>query len=295
MNSSRSFCYIDEVAIRLNTSEREVVSLILDGKITPSIEIISLIHYEQGIIRGNYEPFAKSNATKYSATNYHTVIDGKWVEFSSERAGLLFNGCFDISLSSENLEQSLKLLRPRLSGTNKMVNADIRLSNPILKNDDGSYIRPIDYVGDGWVSTLSIPDGGALVIKNEYLEAYLADTKGLDLPAQTIKPKDKKPATTAPILGKVYGPQKRSAMAKPIDDIRKGLDEPNNKRVVWETLKALALSSNPPPPIVGYTSEGVQYRGAIFDEKGEPDIYTKKALNGYMDRNPLPVITRIDS
>ena len=285
MNTSRSFCYIDEVAIRLNTSEREVVSLILDGKLIPSIEIISLIHYEQGSIGTNHEPFIK----------YDAMIDGKWIQFFNESIGLIFDGCLDIVLESGLVKQSLRLLRAPLTDANKMANAEIHLDDAILKNKDGSYIRPIEVVGDKWQNILNIPDSGVLVIKSEYLEAYLADTKGLDLPAQTIKPKDKKPATTAPIVRQDYGTQKRSALAKPIDDIRKRLDEPNNKRVVWETLKALALSEAPPPPIIGYTDVGVQYRGAIFDEKGEPDIYTKKALNGYMDRNPLPVITRIDS
>ena len=254
------------------------MSLILDGKLIPSIEIISLIHYEQGSIGTNHEPFIK----------YDAMIDGKWIQFFNESIGLIFDGCLDIVLESGLVKQSLRLLRATLTDANKMANAEIHLDDAILKNKDGSYIRPIEVVGDKWQNILNIPDSGVLVIKSEYLEAYLADTKGLDLPAQTIKPKDKKPATTAPILGKVYGPQKRSAMAKPIDDIRKGLDEPNNKRVVWETLKALALSSNPPPPIVGYTSEGVQYRGANFDNSGDFDCYTKKASDSYINRNPIP-------
>jgi hypothetical protein len=79
---------------------------------------------------------------------------------------------------------------------------------------------------------------------------------------------------------------KRSAMSKPINDIRKLSDEPNNKMVIWEALKALALTKNPPPPIVGYTDEGIQYRGVKFDESGEPDVYTKKAFRSHMDRNP---------
>ena len=77
----------------------------------------------------------------------------------------------------------------------------------------------------------------------------------------------------------------RSPMAKPIDDIRKHSDEPNNKVAIWETLKKLALDKSPPPPIIGYTGEGIQYTGTKFDLSGEPDVYTKKALNGYIDRN----------
>jgi hypothetical protein len=80
----------------------------------------------------------------------------------------------------------------------------------------------------------------------------------------------------------------RSSMAKPIEDIRRQIDEPNNKVAIWEALKKLSLSKNPPPPIVGYINEGIQYRGEIFDESGEPDVYTNTAFRSYMIRHPHP-------
>ena len=81
---------------------------------------------------------------------------------------------------------------------------------------------------------------------------------------------------------------KRSAMAKVVNDIRKKSTEPNSKSLIWAALKALAVSKNPPAPIVGYTGEGIQYHGKKFDDDGDYDIYSKKALGSYMDRNLIP-------
>lgn len=57
--------------------------------------------------------------------------------------------------------------------------------------------------------------------------------------------------------------------------------DPHN---VWATLVALAEAEQPPAPLVGFSSDGVQYRGKNYDATGVPDVLTRKQLSDRMYR-----------
>jgi hypothetical protein len=54
---------------------------------------------------------------------------------------------------------------------------------------------------------------------------------------------------------------------------------------VWAELVKLAESKGRPAPLAGYSSDGIQYRGKLYEEKQEFDIYTKKNLRDKMARD----------
>ena len=181
---------------------------------------------------------------------------------------------------------------------------DMRSKPPILKSQEITDFLPISkdqiqkiqkmYPASGYSISIEarLPEGCSYDLPDSYPILMRMESKHLSR-GKIIKSL-KEIRVLARELEELKGVQvilskaDRSAMAKPINDIRKQSDEPNNNIVIWEALKALALSKNPPPPILGYTDEGIQFRGAMFDESGEPDIYTNSAFRGYMLRHPYP-------
>lgn len=54
---------------------------------------------------------------------------------------------------------------------------------------------------------------------------------------------------------------------------------------VWAILVKHADSTNPPPPLTGYSSDGVQYKGKKYEINGELDTLTKDALRKRLKPN----------
>jgi hypothetical protein len=59
---------------------------------------------------------------------------------------------------------------------------------------------------------------------------------------------------------------------------------PNDNQSVWAELVKLAESKDRPAPLVGYSSDGIQYRGKQYEETGELDTFTAKNLRDRMAR-----------
>jgi hypothetical protein len=56
---------------------------------------------------------------------------------------------------------------------------------------------------------------------------------------------------------------------------RNALD-PEDAYSVWAQVVRMANQPNPPAPLLGHVSEGVQYTGREYDESGVPDLLTFK-------------------
>ncbi len=61
-----------------------------------------------------------------------------------------------------------------------------------------------------------------------------------------------------------------------IDEARKLALDASNVESVWAEL--IKLSENKTGLLIGFSSDGVQYRGKKYQDSGEPDIFTKKNL-----------------
>lgn len=59
---------------------------------------------------------------------------------------------------------------------------------------------------------------------------------------------------------------------------------PDSNQSVWAELVKLAESKNKPAPLIGYSSDGIQYRGKKYEESGEPDIFKANNLRDRMAR-----------
>lgn len=59
---------------------------------------------------------------------------------------------------------------------------------------------------------------------------------------------------------------------------------PDNNQSVWAELVKLAESKDRPAPLIGYSSDGIQYRGKKYQESGEPDTFTLNNLRDRMTR-----------
>lgn len=57
----------------------------------------------------------------------------------------------------------------------------------------------------------------------------------------------------------------------------------NDYHSVWGALVKMAESRDRQPPLIGYVTEGVQYAGKRYQDKGEPDVFTKEALRKRMN------------
>lgn len=53
---------------------------------------------------------------------------------------------------------------------------------------------------------------------------------------------------------------------------------------VWAELVKMAEDAPKPPPLVGYSSDGVQYKGNSYNNTGVADVFTKKNLSDRMRR-----------
>lgn len=69
-----------------------------------------------------------------------------------------------------------------------------------------------------------------------------------------------------------------------IDLATKNAVAPHDSQSVFAEMVKLAEAENKPAPLVGYSSEGVQYRGKKYQETGEPDRFTAKNLRDRMRR-----------
>jgi hypothetical protein len=59
---------------------------------------------------------------------------------------------------------------------------------------------------------------------------------------------------------------------------------PNDNQSVWAELVKLAESADRPAPLLGYSSDGIQYRGKKYEETQEPDVFTAKNLRDRLAR-----------
>lgn len=59
---------------------------------------------------------------------------------------------------------------------------------------------------------------------------------------------------------------------------RNALD-PDDAYSVWAQVLRLANQPDPPAPLLGHVSEGVQYTGREYDESGVPDLITFKQFS----------------
>lgn len=69
-----------------------------------------------------------------------------------------------------------------------------------------------------------------------------------------------------------------------IDLATKTAVAPDDSQSVYAKMVTLAEAENKPAPLVGYSSEGIQYRGKKYEETGEPDTFTAKNLRDRMAR-----------
>jgi|APMI01.1.fsa_nt_gi hypothetical protein len=75
---------------------------------------------------------------------------------------------------------------------------------------------------------------------------------------------------------------RRYAIDAPIETAMKLAANPQDYHNVWAELCKMAESNPPPPPLIGFSSDGVQYKGNKYQSSGEPDIFTKDALRKKM-------------
>lgn len=59
---------------------------------------------------------------------------------------------------------------------------------------------------------------------------------------------------------------------------------PSDSHSVWAELVKLAELESKPAPLLGYSSDGIQYRGKKYEENGVPDVFTAKNLRDRMAR-----------
>jgi hypothetical protein len=59
---------------------------------------------------------------------------------------------------------------------------------------------------------------------------------------------------------------------------------PDDNQNVWAALVAMAEASEKPAPLIGYSSDGIQYRGKKYEESGEPDTFKANNLRDRMAR-----------
>lgn len=59
---------------------------------------------------------------------------------------------------------------------------------------------------------------------------------------------------------------------------------PTDYQSTWAALVKMA-ESECPPPLYGYSSDGIKYRGKKYEESGVPDVFTKDALRMKMNRS----------
>lgn len=285
MNDLKTFYRLDQAAKELNDiAIEDILRLALDGHLTLSVKLIKSPIWELGERVENLDPLWHSDSWTIIGSDYYrfgylrpeTKLPNEPLDLIIDSGNVRVNleqYCYDIGANASNIRFLLEgaILQ---RGAN-----DFTPINPETGNSN--FTRPNAPANGKYEKKFSIPEDGYLVITKANLDAF--------------KTQQANPATSMPARGKVYGLQKRSAMAKPIDDIRRQSEEPNNKIAIWEALKALALSKNPPVPIVGYADDekdgkkriGIQYRGTVFDNDSEYDIYTKRALQAYIDRNPF--------
>ena len=77
----------------------------------------------------------------------------------------------------------------------------------------------------------------------------------------------------------------RSNILNPIiDAAKKTAAQPDQPQSVWAELVTLAELKNPQPPLIGYSSDGIQYRGKRYEKTGEADVLTSKNLRDRMKR-----------
>lgn len=69
-----------------------------------------------------------------------------------------------------------------------------------------------------------------------------------------------------------------------IDQAKKTATNSGDYQSVWAALVALAESAPPPPPLVGYSSDGIQYRGNQYERTQVHDVFTKDALRKRMNK-----------
>ena len=62
----------------------------------------------------------------------------------------------------------------------------------------------------------------------------------------------------------------RAAMARALD--------PADAHSAWAVVCAMAELRDKPPPLIGFTAEGVQYAGKDYQESGFPDVLSFKAF-----------------
>lgn len=59
---------------------------------------------------------------------------------------------------------------------------------------------------------------------------------------------------------------------------------PGDAQSVWAELVRMAETEKKPAPLIGFSSDGIQYRGNKFEETGEPDTFKKSNLRDRMAR-----------
>ncbi len=135
----------------------------------------------------------------------------------------------------------------------------------------------IDAVALGVVSTAGqgvLDDGGSKTTEarqeqKQDLGAALPPPAIEETPTATITPH--RIGTRGNIL---------KAVIKKAETTATDADDPES---VWAELVKMA-ENNPPAPLIGYSSDGIQYRGAKHQDSGEPDVFTKKNLRERMRR-----------
>ncbi|ANI99084.1 hypothetical protein A8O14_02630 [Polynucleobacter wuianus] len=184
MSNQRNFLYLDEVAKRLESDERRVIDLILDGSLTLSAELAGAIPYERGTTLSNDVP--------ENFGSQHEFIDGRFIEFD-ETLRMVSNCNPDFVLESGNLVQVLKVMRSQLS-TNKVSSVETSLVNTILIDSEGTYIRMVELISGEWHPSFHVPNDVSLVIKKENLDAFMAKVQGSKVidRGEALKPMDSK-------------------------------------------------------------------------------------------------------
>lgn len=91
-----------------------------------------------------------------------------------------------------------------------------------------------------------------------------------------------KPATR-PERSDILSPVIRTAQATALD--------PCCSQSVWAALVKMAEAKDKPAPLIGFSPEGIQYAGRLYQVEGVPDVLTLKNLADRMrrkrNRNPM--------
>lgn len=100
--------------------------------------------------------------------------------------------------------------------------------------------------------------------------------------AQTEPSRDAAPAQGLQSRTHTLGTRQPSIMTAEINAARRMASEPNNVESVWGELTKLAEQKY--GVMIGFSSDGIQYRGKIYQRDGEPDVFKIRSLRERMSR-----------